>query len=44
MWANHILWAYKEWGKEEEIKKYVKKLVESKEDIFIVLNWLKDES
>ena len=41
VWANHILWAYKEWGKEEEIKKYVKKLVENEEDIFIVLNWLK---
>lgn len=39
--AEHVLWAYKDWGKETEIKNYVKKLVEDEQDIFVVFNWLK---
>lgn len=37
----HILWGYVDWGKEEELKKYIQKLAKSKEDVFVVLNWFK---
>lgn len=39
--ANHIIWCYVEWGKEAELKIYLKKLVEDKQDIFTVLDWFK---
>lgn len=39
--ADRMIWAYKEWGKENEIKDYFKKLAESKKDVFVVLRWLK---
>lgn len=39
--ASHILWAYKEWGKQTEINNYIKQLAEDEQNIFIILDWLK---
>lgn len=39
--ADRIIWVYKEWGKETEIKEYFKKLAEDKKDIFVIFQWLR---